>query len=80
MQGFGTFNYGHDHKNSEIKLGAESGYYKYSFFAESAWKRKTINLVFDGAMTDTEVKVNGNLVGPIHQGDSIDFLMIFPNS
>lgn len=68
MQGFGTFNYGHDHKNSEIKLGAESGYYKYSFFAESAWKRKTINLVFDGAMTDTEVKVNGNLVGPIHQG------------
>ncbi|TXE11452.1 glycoside hydrolase family 2 protein [Algoriphagus aquimarinus] len=68
MQGFGNFNYGHDHKNPERKVADEIGYYKHEFEAPSAWKKQVINLVFDGAMTDTEVKINGEIVGPIHQG------------
>ncbi|MEP1954520.1 MAG: glycoside hydrolase family 2 TIM barrel-domain containing protein [Algoriphagus sp.] len=68
LQGFGTFNYGHDHKNPDRKVGDEVGYYSRAFLAESSWKRKSIQLVFDGVMTDTEVKINGQLVGPIHQG------------
>ena len=68
MEGFGTLNYGHDHREADRVLGKEIGYYKHSFNAESNWKGKVIRLVFDGVMTDTEVKVNGKLVGPIHQG------------
>ncbi|MEB2779270.1 glycoside hydrolase family 2 TIM barrel-domain containing protein [Algoriphagus sp. C2-6-M1] len=68
MQGFGSFNYGHDHKNPNQKVAEEIGYYQLEFDAPSAWKKQVINLVFDGAMTDTEVKVNGEIVGPLHQG------------
>ncbi|EAZ82789.1 glycoside hydrolase family 2 protein [Algoriphagus machipongonensis] len=68
LQGFGTFNYGHDHKDSKIKLGKEIGNYKTEFYADKDWKGKVIQLVFDGVMTDTEVKVNGKIVGDIHQG------------
>ena len=68
MEGFGTLNYGHDHREADRVLGKEIGYYKHSFNAESNWKGKVIRLVFDGVMTDTEVKINGKLVGPIHQG------------
>jgi len=68
MEGFGNFNYGHDHREPDRVLGIEIGYYKHYFNTESEWKTKVVNLVFDGSMTDTEVKVNGKLVGPVHQG------------
>ncbi len=66
LQGFGTYNYGHDWSKKE--LGKEHGLYRYNFDIPDEWKGKTINIVFDGSMTDTEVKINGKLAGEIHQG------------
>ena len=68
MQGYGILNYGHDHRDSTKILGKEIGYYKTTFFAERDWKDAVIRLVFDGVMTDTEVKINGKIAGEIHQG------------
>lgn len=68
LEGFGTYNYGHDWRNEEIELGKEHGLYRYEFDVPGEWKAKTINIVFDGSMTDTEVKINGKPAGEIHQG------------
>jgi len=68
LEGFGTYNYGHDWKNKEIKLGREHGLYKHEFTVPSSWKGKTVNIVFDGSMTDTKVKINGKSAGELHQG------------
>jgi hypothetical protein len=68
LQGFGTYNYGHDWKNENIKLGKEHGLYRHEFEVPALWKGKTVNIVFDGSMTDTEVKINGKLAGETHQG------------
>ena len=68
LQGFGTYNYGHDWANKEIKLGKEHGLYKHEFNVPDSWKGKTINIVFDGAMTDTKVKINSKSAGEMHQG------------
>ncbi|GAA5224770.1 glycoside hydrolase family 2 protein [Membranihabitans marinus] len=68
LQGFGTYNYGHDWKDENKKLGQEHGLYKTSFEVPEDWRGKTINIVFDGAMTDTKVEINGVQAGPIHQG------------
>ncbi len=68
LEGFGTYNYGHDWLNTERKLGKEHGLYKYEFEVPASWKGKTVNIVFDGSMTDTKVEINGKLAGGIHQG------------
>jgi len=67
LQGFGTYNYGHD----KVK-GNEQGLYKYEFFADS-WKGKRVFIVFEGSMTDTKVLINGKLAGPVHQGSFYRF-------
>ena len=63
QQSFGGYSYGHD----KIKT-AEQGLYRYSFKAVSQWKNKKVFIVFEGSMTDTEVKINGRSAGAIHQG------------
>jgi len=68
LQGFGTYNYGHDWSNKDRTVGKEHGLYKHGFEVPVSWKGKTVNIVFDGSMTDTEVKINGKLAGEIHQG------------
>ena len=68
QQGFGTFNYGEDKINPE-----ETGMYKYAFTTDPAWNNKKIFIVFDGSMTDTEVKIDGSPAGPIHQGAFYQF-------
>ena len=65
LQGFGKYNYGHAKAEER---GKESGLYKYEFEVPADWKGKQVEIVFDGSMTDTEVKINGKLAGPIHQG------------
>ena len=65
LQGFGKYDYGFAKDSTR---GKEKGLYKYHFKVPSAWKGKAINVVFEGVMTDAEVKVNGRLAGPIHQG------------
>jgi hypothetical protein len=68
LQGFGTYNYGHDWSDKNKKLGLEHGLYKHKFEVPANWKGKTINIVFDGSMTDTKVKINGKSAGEMHQG------------
>lgn len=68
-KGFGTYHYGwqEDFEKNEI------GYYKHPFPSDPNWKNKTVKLVFEGSMTDTEVKINGKSAGPIHQGSFYRF-------
>ena len=68
MQGFGTYNYYQDKENPE-----EQGLYRHSFKIASKHRDKRVVIVFDGSMTDTEVKVNGQSAGAIHQGGFYQF-------
>ena len=65
LQGFGQYDYGFA---KDSVRGKEQGLYKYEFDVPESWKQKKINIVFEGSMTDTEVKINGRLAGDIHQG------------
>jgi len=65
LQGFGKYDYGF--ARDSIR-GKEKGLYKYSFNAPSSWKNKVIKIVFEGVMTDAEVKINGQSAGETHQG------------
>jgi hypothetical protein len=65
LQGFGKYDYGFARDSVR---GKEKGLYKYSFDAPASWKNKVINIVFEGVMTDAEVKINGQSAGEIHQG------------
>lgn len=70
QQGFGNYNYGRDYKTNgkNSRFYDEQGMYKYQFKVPASWKGKIVNIVFDGSMTDTEVKINGKSAGSIHQG------------
>lgn len=70
QQGFGQYNYGRDYKTygRNFRFAEEKGIYRHSFTIPAGWKQKEIFLVFEGAMTDAEVKVNGQLAGPLHHG------------
>jgi beta-galactosidase/beta-glucuronidase len=68
LQGYGTFNYHKDWQNPD-----EQGLYKYRFNVASRYKGKRIFIVFDGSMTDTEVKINGHSAGQVHQGGFYQF-------
>jgi hypothetical protein len=70
QQGFGTYNYGRDYKTygKNFRFADEQGLYKHSFTVPLNWKGKRIFLVFEGSMTDTEVKINGKPAGAKHQG------------
>lgn len=65
LQGFGKYDYGFA---KDSVRGKEKGLYKHKFNAPASWKGKTINIVFEGVMTDAEVKLNGKLAGEVHQG------------
>src|SRR5688572_23897740 len=70
QQGFGNYNYGRDYKTNgkNARFYDEQGIYKYQFKVPASWKGKNINIVFDGSMTDTEVKINAKSAGEIHRG------------
>ena len=63
FQGFGNYTYGYEKEDRD-----EAGLYRHSFTLPAGWKNRPVFIVFDGSMTDTEVKINGQLAGPIHQG------------
>jgi hypothetical protein len=69
LHGFGTYSYG----RGEKVQSDEQGLYERDFDAPKAWQGKRVFLVFDGAMTDTEAKVNGQPAGPVHQGAFYQF-------
>ncbi len=63
LQGFGTYHYG----IADLTAN-EKGMYRYEFTIPAKWTEKRVFIVFEGSMTDTEVKINGKLAGPVHQG------------
>lgn len=68
LQGFGEYCYGRWYTIKGATPPAETGIYRTTFQIPPAWKGKQVIIVFEGVMTDTEVFVNGNLAGDIHQG------------
>ncbi|WP_282135230.1 glycoside hydrolase family 2 TIM barrel-domain containing protein [Seonamhaeicola maritimus] len=69
-KGFGYYTYGKDHKDYKTK--PEIGYYRYNFkFNLKSDKRYFI--VFQGAMTETTVTLNGKQVGDTHIGGFTEF-------
>ncbi|HXO73849.1 MAG TPA: hypothetical protein VN824_01440, partial [Puia sp.] len=70
LQGFGKYNYGLD---KDSLRGHEKGMYKYKFEVPAGWKGRVVKIVFDGSMTDTEVKINGKSAGRVHQGSFYRF-------
>ncbi|MDD5184591.1 MAG: glycoside hydrolase family 2 TIM barrel-domain containing protein [Paludibacter sp.] len=73
LQGFGEYTYGRWYKAGLKNPSMEQGFYEYSFYVPASWKNKQISIVFEGVMTDTEVKINGLLAGDIHQGGFYQF-------
>jgi hypothetical protein len=70
QQGFGSYNYGRDYKTygRNFRFWDEQGLYKHQFNIPAGWRGKKIYIVFEGSMTDTEVKINGKSAGSKHQG------------
>lgn len=68
LQGFGAYTFGRFYLKEGAKPSDETGLYRYGFKVPSTWKDKQIEIVFEGVMTDTEVKVNGVSAGKLHQG------------
>lgn len=75
QQGFGTYNYGRDNVTfgKNLRYADEKGGYKTRFGVPAAWQNKDVYIVFEGAMTDTEVKINGQPAGPVHRGSFYRF-------
>ncbi len=63
LQGFGSYHYG-----KPDLITNEKGLYKYEFSVSKNLKKSRIFIVFEASMTDTEVKINGKIAGPTHQG------------
>lgn len=70
QQGFGAYNYGRDYKTygKNFRFAEEKGNYRHNFNIPTTWKNKEVFIVFEGSMTDTEVKINGKPAGATHQG------------
>jgi len=69
LHGFGNLNYKKDSTNALI----ERGLYEREFTVRKEWVSQRVFLVFEGAMTDTSAKLNGQSVGPLHQGSFYRF-------
>lgn len=69
LRGFGNLNYKKDSTNA----WTERGLYESTFTLPKAWISRRVFLVFEGAMTDTSAKLNGESAGPTHQGSFYRF-------
>lgn len=71
QQGFGTYYYGTQGRgkpDDDPVIPQETARYKRTFEVPPAWRDRDIVLIFEAAMTDTTVTVNGKSAGPTHQG------------
>ena len=66
-QGFGEYNYGRSAGPGRKPLD-EFGEYSYKFKVPADWRGSNVRIVFEGVMTDAEVRINGKSAGPAHQG------------
>jgi hypothetical protein len=71
QQGFGTYYYGTQGRgkpDDDPVIPKETGTYRREFQIPSAWSGREVHIVFEAAMTDTTVSINGQSAGPTHQG------------
>ncbi|MCB9307328.1 MAG: glycoside hydrolase family 2 [Lewinellaceae bacterium] len=75
QQGFGHYDYGRDYRTygKQFRFSDEKGLYRHTFQAPADWAGKAVYLVFEGVMTDAEVRINGTPAGPVHQGAFYQF-------
>ncbi len=73
LQGFGAYTYGRFYKTKGLKPSDEKGHYRTQFTLPKSWKGKSLRLIFEGVMTDAEVRIDGTLVGDTHQGGFTEF-------
>ena len=70
-EGFGTFYYGVQGRgkpDTDPIIPKEQGTYRTKFTIPADWQGQAIRIVFEAAMTDTTVTINGQPAGPTHQG------------
>jgi hypothetical protein len=73
-KGFGSYEYGND-------TTSEFGEYRHTFTVPASWASQRVFLIFEGVMTDTEVRINGQWPGrsttsqpsSLHQGGFYEF-------
>ncbi len=68
LQGYGEYTYGRWYKKKGVQPSKETGTYKYTFQVPKTWDNKQVSIIFEGAMTDTEVFINDQKAGDMHQG------------
>lgn len=74
LQGFGAYSYGRWYMDKSIAHPPrEQGIYRYGFDVPASWRGRAVRIVFEGVMTDTELKVNGRSAGDIHRGGFNEF-------
>lgn len=70
-QGFGAYYYGtqgREKPDDDPLIPKETCTYRRGFDLPAAWNGREIHIVFEAAMTDTHVSINGQAAGPAHQG------------
>jgi len=72
-KGFGSYEYGND-------ITSEYGEYRHSFTVPNSWTNKRVFLVYEGSMTDTETKLNGNAPGVLPATPALTNERAFNNS
>lgn len=73
LQGFGAYTYGRFYKKQGTQPSSEVGEYLTTFTMPRTPQPKHYRLVFEGAMTDTKVAIDGVQVGAVHQGGFTEF-------
>jgi hypothetical protein len=71
QEGFGAYYYGTQGRNKpddDPIIPKERGDYRTQFVVPASWRGQQVRIVFEAAMTDTTVRINGRPAGPTHQG------------
>ena len=71
QEGVGTYYYGTQGRNKpddDPIIPKERGDYRTEFQVPAPWRGQQVRIVFEAAMTDTTVRINGQPAGPTHQG------------
>lgn len=68
LQGFGEYTYGRWYTIKGATPSDETGTYRYKFDAPKTTAGQRVKIYLDGVMTDSEVLINGESAGEIHQG------------
>jgi beta-galactosidase/beta-glucuronidase len=80
QQGFGAYTYGiyFYRKPTAPGISTEQGKYKLRFDVPNEWRGRRVRIVFDGVMTDAEVRINEQKAGT-HQGGFYRFAFDITN-